>query len=202
MRSQLRSIIKPALVLFIICFIVTAALALTYAITKDTIAERAELDAVNARREVLVDASDFKIMDNYKSFVEKNKELDIIKEVYEGIKDSSVIGYVFSVESKGYGGIMKITVGVNVKGEITGVKIGDNSETPGLGSKASDKRFLSQFINIIPSEPLKVVKAKKVKDEEIAAVSGATISSKAVTKAVQAAVDMTTILIKEGGKME
>lgn len=197
-KSQLRSIIKPAFVLFVICFMVTAALSITYAITKEPIAERAKLDEENARREVLTDVNDFIPIENLDDFSGKNQKLGIIKEAYKGIKDEAVTGYVYLVESKGYGGIMKITVGVNINGEITGVKIGENSETQGLGSKTSDNKFLSQF-HSKPTEPLKVIKSEKKKNEEIVAVSGATKSSKAVTNAVQAAVDMTAELIKEEG---
>jgi electron transport complex protein RnfG len=199
-KNQLRSMIKPAVVLFIICLIVSSALAFTYAITKDTMDERAAKDAENARKEVLAEATGFKPVENMEEIVSKSQELQIIKEAYEGISGDATIGYVFLVENKGYGGNMKITVGINNEGEITGVRIGDNNETPGLGSKASDKSFISQFVNFIPQEPLKVIKAEKTKREEIQAISGATVSSKAVTSAVQAAVDMASELIKEGGK--
>ncbi|HHW48256.1 MAG TPA: RnfABCDGE type electron transport complex subunit G [Clostridiaceae bacterium] len=196
----MRSIIKPTIVLFVICLVVTAALAYTHAITKDKIAERAALDAENARREVLADADSFSRVESIERFINENPELDIVKEVYEGIKDNVSVGYVFLVVSKGYGGDMEVTVGINNKGEITGVKIGNNSETPGLGLKVTDEAFTSQFAGFAPSEPLQVVKREKVKKEEIEAISSATISTRAVTRAVQAAVDMASQLLEEGGK--
>jgi len=103
------------------------------------------------------------------------------------------------VESKGYGGSITITVGIDTEGKITGVEIGDNNETPGLGTKAKDEPFISQFVGIIPEEPLTVVKRNKTKSEEIDAISSATITSRAVTKAVQAAVDINAELMKRGG---
>jgi electron transport complex protein RnfG len=201
-KSQLRSIIKPAIVLLIICLVVTASLAFTYAITRDKIEERAKLDAENARREVLADANYFNRVENIERFIDKNPELNIVKEVYEGVKDNASVGYAFMVVNKGYGGDMNVTVGINNKGEITGVKIGNNSETPGLGLKVTDEAFRSQFVGFAPSEPLQVVKGEKAKQEEIEAISSATISTRAVTKAVQAAVDMASQLLEEGGKAE
>jgi len=198
----LRSIIKPAIILFVICLVVAASLALTHAITKDKIAERAAIDAENARREVLADADSFSRVENIEEYINENQELDIVKEVYKGVKNNTSVGYVFLVVTKGYGGDMEVTVGINNKGEITGVKIGNNSETPGLGRKVTEDAFTSQFSGFAPSEPLQVVKRKKAKKEEIEAISSATISSRAVTKAVQAAVDMASQLLEEGGKAE
>jgi len=198
-KKQLGNLIKPTISLFLICAVVAAALAFTYAGTKDTIAERARLDSENARKEVLAEAEKFEAIENIDALTANNPELSIVKEAYKGYQGSSVVGYVFTVFSKGYGGDIQITIGVDKDGKITGVKIGDNSETPGLGSKASDAKFKSQLENITPKEPLKVVKGKKTKPEEIDAISGATITSKAVVKAVQAAVDAASEIGKGEG---
>jgi len=198
----LRSIIKPAIALLVICLVVSASLAFTYAVTKDKIEERSKLNAENARKEVLADADSFERVENIEKSINKNPELGLVKEVYKGVKDETPVGYVFMVVTKGYGGDMNVTVGINNNGEITGVKIGDNSETPGLGLRVTDDSFLSQFIGFVPSGPLQTVKRAKTKNEEIEAISSATISSRAVTKAVQAAVDMASQLLKEGGMAE
>lgn len=195
----MRDLIKPTISLFVICLVVSAALGFTYAGTKGTIDERARLDAENARKEVLADAEKFEKVGNIDAIAKSKPELNLVQEVYKGLKGDSVSGYVFAVSSKGYGGEIKITVGIDKAGKITGVKIGENSETPGLGSKAAEEPFKSQLVNITPKEPLKVVKNSKTKPEEIDAISGATITSKAVVKAVQAAVDMAREVAKEGG---
>lgn len=197
----MRDIIKPAATLFITCLIVTLSLAFTYSATKGKIAERAEIDAENARKEVLTGVDLFKEIKDIESITKGNSGLEPVKKAFKGLKGSNLIGYVFSSESKGYGGVIRITVGVDAKGKVTGVKIGESKETPGLGSKASDKPFISQFVDLTPKGPFKVIKNKKSKAEEIEAISGATITSKAVTKAVQAAIDTSAKLIqKEGGK--
>lgn len=90
--------------------------------------------------------------------------------------------YAITVAPKGYGGEIKMMVGVNVKGEVTGISIMEMSETPGLGAKANDKKFLSQFLGENPT---------------VKAITGATITSNAVKKGVA---DATTQVkrIKEG----
>ena len=189
MKKQLRDLIKPTISLFLICAVVTAALAFTYVGTKDVIAGRAVQDAENARKEVLSGAEAFEPIEDFGTVTASKPELSMVKEAYKAVVGGSAAGYVFSIDSKGYGGDIRITVGIDKDGKVTGVKIGDNKETPGLGSKASEAPFMSQFDNLVPKEPLKVVKGKKAKPEEIDAISGATITSKAVVKAVQAAVD-------------
>jgi electron transport complex protein RnfG len=174
--------------LFLICVVVSAALGLTYSVTATKIEERSQIDAEAARIEV------FKGADSFLKLDEKN---DVITEVYRAIKDGKTAGYVFIAVSKGYGGNINITIGIDSERKVTGIKIGDNKETPGLGSKTSNKSFLSQFLGFVAKEPLTVVKVKKTKPEEIEAVSGATISSNAVTRAVQAANEMSAELIKK-----
>jgi len=191
----LKDIVKPAVVLFIICFAVSAALALTYSATREKIAERASIDAENAKREVLQKARSFKAVD-INELVKGNSQSDIVREAYVGLNGSKVEGYVFSTVTKGYGGDINIIVGVDMDGRVTGVKVGDNKETPGLGTKASEKPFLSQLVDIIPTGEFVIVKTKKTKPEEVEAISGATITSRAVVKAVQAAVSTAAELKK------
>lgn len=196
----MRDILKPALLLFIICLVVTAAMSFTYVGTKDAIAERAVLNEENARREVMADADKFEEIDDLNSITASNPEFGSIKKAFTGINDGTVIGYVFTIDSTGYGGNIRIIAGVDRDGKVTGVKVGDNTETPGLGAKASQEPFISQFSNLTATEPLKIVKGNSTKPEEIDAISGATITSKAVVKAVQAATDMASELTAKEGK--
>ncbi|NLD22260.1 MAG: FMN-binding protein [Bacteroidales bacterium] len=102
------------------------------------------------------------------------------------------------VTVKGYGGDINMTVGVDIKGHITGVKIGSHNETPGLGAKASEPEFISQFGEVTINDKLVIVKQNKKAANEIQAISGATISTKAVTEGVSAALSAADILIKGG----
>jgi electron transport complex protein RnfG len=192
--ENVRDILKPAAVLLVVCVVVSAALAFTYSITKVTIKERALLEAEEARREVQEAAERFEILDDFESLKEGRPELDVVKEAYTGFKGNDATGHVFAVVVKGYGGDLKMTVGIDLSGNITGVKIGENSETPGLGSKVTEDNFLVQFQGINPQNPLKVVKTEGTRPEEIDAVSGATISSRAVVSGVQAAAEASRLI--------
>ena len=195
----MRNIIKPAFTLFIICAVIAFALAFVNLVTKDIISQRELEAAEKARMEVFSQADNFELVE-YTSTVNRDKaKKGKIIEVYRSIKDKETAGYVFTVASKGYGGDIKVIAGIDMNRKITGVKIGDNKETPGLGSKASDEAFLSKFRNVIPGGAFKVVKASSTRPEEIEALSSATITTKAVVDAVQAAVDAANELINKEG---
>jgi len=199
-KKPLRDIIKPTIVLFLICIVVTMALALTNYATRDAIIEQVRVQEESARREVFSQAEDFEEVKDLDSIFGTSDEDRLVKKVFNSLKDGEIIGRVYSVESKGYGGMISIAVGIDNSGKTTGVKIVSHSETPGLGSKAQDQSFISQLINIKPKEALSVVKVEGTKQEEIDAVSGATISSKAVVKAVQAAIDADSGIKGKGGE--
>ncbi len=190
----MRDLIKPAISLFIICLITTFCLAFVNSITKDTIIERELSDAEEKRKLVLDDADSFKILDG-----EADKdESGLIDEVYAAYSGEELVGYVFNSSPKGYGGEIAVTVGVSSENIITGVQIGNNSETPGLGSKTANKEFTEQFQSKDISGDIVVVKRPVSKDNEIQAVSGATISTNAVTKAVEASAGLAEKLLDGG----
>jgi len=192
----MRSMLKPTISLFVICVAVAAALAFTYLGTKDAKSLREELETKNTMKEVLPEAEKFESIKDISALAGSRPDFSIIKDAYKGFKEKSLAGYVFLIENKGYAGIIKISVGIDKTGKITGVKIGENNETPGLGAKAAEEPFISQFKGLTPAEKLKVVKNGKTKPEEIEAISGATITSKAVVGAVQAAVEMASKINK------
>ncbi|NJD02672.1 MAG: RnfABCDGE type electron transport complex subunit G [Ruminiclostridium sp.] len=183
----MRDMFKPALVLFVICLIVGAAMAFTNFATAGRIEQRITEDSENARKAVLPDADGFVKMnlDKIKA-VSGNSGYDTIKEAYAAKKGDSVIGYVFLAKPAGYAGEINIMIGIDGRGHVSGVEIGDNKETPGLGSKAKDKKFKGQFSDK-KYDIINVVKRKAEKGDEVQAISGATITSKAVSIGVQQA---------------
>jgi len=198
-KRKLRDIIKPAVTLFLICLIVSTALAFTHAVTKETIAERAELDKLNARKAVLTSATDFETIEGIDSLLKGNNGQSAVKEAYRGLNKGGFEGYVFLMSTKGYGGDMELTVGIDKEGKVSGVEIGENDETPGLGGKAQDKTFISQFSGLSIGEKLTTVRGKKSTPDEIQAISGATVTTKAVTEAVQTAMDAAEELMEKEG---
>ena len=170
----MRDIVKVALRLLIIMVVAGLCLGATYAVTQEPIAEQQRIQAENARRAVLPDAASFEEV--------ALSDPGSITACYRGIDASgNPCGYAFSVDAKGFGGTVGLTVGVS-DGAITGVRIGSHSETPGLGAKAADEAFYGQFAG--KSGELTVTKTGAVTDQEINAITAATITSKAVTGAV------------------
>ena len=173
---NLKEVLKPAAILFVICVAVSAALAGTNMLTKDRIAQAAAQKAEESRMVVLPGAESFEESGGH----------------YTG-KDSSgqAVGYVFETESKGYGGTVKVMTGVSTEGSITGVIVLSHSETPGLGVNAEKAEFRDQYQQPVANLTggIQVVKFQAPKEGEIQAMTGATITSTAVTNAVNAAIE-------------
>lgn len=187
---------KDALVLFAITLVSGLCLGFVYDITKGPI-EQATIDKNNRTyQEVLSSASSFTEVEGS---VEKIAELAAsgelagfggvaIESVLEGTDASgTAVGYVInSLSNDSYGGAVKISVGFDADGTITGVGIREINDTPGLGLKAKEPKFKDQYIgkNV---DTLVVTKTGASADNEIDAISGATVTSNAVTNAVNTA---------------
>ncbi|MBE7035173.1 MAG: RnfABCDGE type electron transport complex subunit G [Ruminococcaceae bacterium] len=166
-------------VLFVIAAVVALLLASVNMLTKDTILQNTEREKLQARQMVLSQAESFhELTEVYPAG---------ITSVYAGEKDNKTVGYCVQVSQNGFGGLIDMMVGVLPNGEIAGVTIVSMSETPGLGAKTQEESFLGQFIGQSGGASLNLVKGSKASDEEIVAVSGATISSAAVRDGVYAA---------------
>lgn len=190
----MRDMIKPTFVLFVICLIVGAAMAFTNIATAGVIKQRIIEDSENSRKIVLPEAEKFiKLQaDTIKS--KSKNDYSSIKEAYSAKKGGKTIGYVFLSNPKGYAGEINVMIGINEKGSVSGIQIGDNRETPGLGSKANNSEFKGQYLNKKFSI-VNVVKRKVRKIDEIEAISGATITSKAVSKGVEQSSNMADELL-------
>lgn len=195
MLGKMRNKMKPTISLVVICFVIAFCLAYVNSLTQDKIVERITLKAEEQRKQVLPEADSFKKIENWQG----KDASGYIREVYAAYAGQKLIGYVLSAAPKGYGGEIQVTVGIASNQTISGVRIGDNKETPGLGSKASEGSFINQYLNKSVKNVFKVVKIKPSADNEIQAISGATITSKAVTAAVQSSAELVKILIKDGG---
>lgn len=182
----MNSIVKLGLNLFVICAVAAGLLAGTNQITAPLIEERNNQANNEARQSVLSEATEFKLLDSSEYSSSSDEE---VVEVYEGSNGSDVAGYTIKVLSKGYGGAIELMVGITSDGMISGVNIGNMSETPGLGAKSKEESFYGQYSGK-PATELEVVKSGTAGETEIQAISGATITSKAVTSGVNAAVEV------------
>ena len=113
---------------------------------------------------------------------------DFVTGVVKASDESGVVGWCVNVSSKGYGGMVGFVVGITKDGAVKAINILSHSETPGLGAKSTEPEFYTQF-NDKDKLPLKVVKGSASNPDEIAAISGATITSNAVTDGVNGAVE-------------
>ena len=191
------TLMKDAIILFVITLIAGSALGFSYGLTKGPI-EKAEKEAKqkayqsvykNAEKFDKDDSIDKKVEDSEKFFKENDISGAKIEEVAVA-QDASgqSIGYVISfAATEGYGGEISLSMGMTNEGEITGFEVLKASETPGLGMKCKEDAFKNQFAGI-NADSIEYTKDGAKADNEIDAISGATITTKAVTKGVNAAI--------------
>lgn len=120
-------------------------------------------------------------------------------ELHVGKTSEGLAGYCVTVESKGYGGPIRFVVGLDTKGDVTGITLLSSSETPGLGAKASEEVFRNQYVGQAP-EHFSVTKNQAAAKGEIQALSGATITSRAITDGVNMALETYRMIPKEGDR--
>ena len=181
-----KEFIKLSAVLCAITLIAAVVLAGVNKITAPAIAKAEKEASVKAMKTLLPEADVFE-----DSVSEEN--LKIAK------KDNQVIGYCAKVVSSGYGGDIVMMVGVDESGYIQGIEILSHGETAGLGAKITEGSFKNQFRGKELSN-LKVVKKDTDKPDEFKAVTGATISSRAVGKGIALAKEMDEKEMKEGSQ--
>lgn len=175
-KKNREDIIKPVGVLLAICIIIPLALSVTNKVTAKKIAE---LENENSKKNMqsLVSADDF----------EKCSDGGI--EYYTAIKGGDTAAYIFTESAKGYGGDVSVMTAVKPDGTVAGVAILDVSgETPGLGQNAAKESFYSQYAGLKKGVSL-LKNGAKAENNEVDVVTGATITSTAVTRAVNAALD-------------
>ncbi len=189
----MNKIVKNTLILTAITVVSGLLLGIVYNVTKEPIAQAQENTKQEAYRAVLTDASSFETVDfdaeSALSLLSENGYTsDTITEVAEGKDDSGeTIGYVISVQSsEAYDGTLDLSVGIGSDGTVKGVEMLSISETAGLGMKADEAEFKDQYKdkNV---ESFSVTKTGEDGDNMIDAISGATITSNAVTNAVNSA---------------
>ena len=157
----MKDTLKYSLILSLICFIAGLLLSVVYAIAQPRIQQTKLSQEELAVKKVLPEAGE----------IEKIEKDNL---VYYKASDNrgQLLGYIFVSETKGYSSILKAVVGVGLDGKIIAVKILEQNETPGIGSKITEESFLQRFKN-------------KTKDGPVDTITGATISSSALIKSIQ-----------------
>jgi len=204
----MNKIIKDTLILLVITLISGTALGFVYNFTKEARAMQEEKVKNEAYKTVFKEASSFGAAisvddDALSKYIldrdVKTKSEDSsyendtinaqINEIVEALdKDGNVLGYVITVtDNEAYDGAIKFSVGITKEGIVNGISYLSISETPGLGMKATEDSFIENFSNK-DVDYFKYTKSGAVADNEVDALSGATITTNAVTNGVTAAI--------------
>jgi electron transport complex protein RnfG len=188
-----KRIVHDALILTAFTLVLGFILALVYAVTEKPREEAAQKTVQAAYQQVFKDADSF---EDYDFDVDEANKLvsdagykDTIDGVVTALDSSkNVLGYVITVTAKdGSQGSITFSVGIKNDGTVNGYSITSISETPGLGMKAEEADFYKQFENK-KVDKFDVVKTTPSKDDEIEAITGSTITSKAMANGCNAAI--------------
>ena len=169
--SNWNKIFKPIVVLCTICIVITGALAATNSVTKPIIDAAIVAAQEAARTELLPDATGFTKVEGV--------SVENVSDVY--MADNGV-GTVITCAGKGYGGTVTVMVAFNPDGTIKQLKVTEQAETQGLGTKVTtDASYWTRYEGL-QAKPLTL-------GTDVDAMSGATISSRALLSAVNAAIN-------------
>jgi electron transport complex protein RnfG len=195
MNSETKSMLKDALILFAITVVAGLLLGIVYNITKEPIANQQAKAKIEASKNVFATADIFTEYENFSSDEATNALTDAglsgmdIDEVSQALDASgNILGYVITVtDHNGYGGDIQFSMGVTTDGTLNGISLLSISETAGLGMRAGDV-LVPQFTdkNV---ETFTYTKTGSTSESEIDAISGATITTKAVVNGVNAGLE-------------
>ncbi len=190
-----KGIVKNLVVLTLITVIAGLGLALTYNFTKDAMAEAERQEMLKSIKSVLPqDAQGNALFNNSPDEMSFDVEIDSEETggkkkitLFPGLKDGELIGFAIKASSPlGYGGEVGFMIGVDPDGTIIDTYILKMAETPGLGTKINEEPFKGQF----PGKSIEAGDAITLKKDDsqkgdLDAVTGATISSRAMAKTVR-----------------
>ncbi len=167
--KDLNKLLKMVIVLACICMASALSLAFMYSITDPIIKEYEKKDLLNSLNKTIPEATRFE---------------EVVKEQkWNAYKNDDLIGTVFKVTGKGYGGPIQILFSLDDSKNISKVIIVKQDETPGLGTKITEKKFIDQFTGKNKEEV--TLKKDDMQNGKIDAITAATISSRAVTNAIK-----------------
>lgn len=183
--------LKLGMILFLITAICTGLLGAVNQITTPIIDRNNITAEQEAMKALLTDATDFTQIEDITD--------ETIKKLFIATSGDSCVGYIVKMEPVGYGGAMAVLIGLNAEKKVEGIQILSHSETPGFGANATKDSFLMQFQD--RSVPLEVVKTTP-QENEVEAITGATITSKAIVDSVNAAAAFVNEHQEEWGTMQ
>ncbi|NLW56649.1 MAG: RnfABCDGE type electron transport complex subunit G [Firmicutes bacterium] len=189
-KNELRLVV----VLVLISMLAGGVLAWVSSLTEPKIQAQAELRKKAALQEALTAASTFQPAEALLENAHAAGYGDLV-ESYLGYHDTKQVGLVFVADVKGYSSTIRLSIGVSMDGQLSGVKVISQAETPGLGVKITEPEFLEQpaFREATVDDQLAVVKERG----RVEAVTGATVSSRAVVRGVNQALAVARVFLAE-----
>ena len=181
--------------LVVVLGLITLVCALLLGVANGVTAPKIEQNAIDTRNaamaEIIADATftDAEVPDEYANPSDKNAA--VVTGLYKAEKDGQDAGYCVEVGPKGFGGTVTMIVGINADGTVAGAKVTAHAETPGLGAKSqTDTAWIAQYQGQPADGSLAVTKD----GGSIVPITGATITSRAVTKGVNTAAQLVASL--------
>lgn len=197
-------------IITLITLVAGLLLGLVHTVTAGPIKATEEKTRIETQKEVFSDAVSFEAMEGIEEdagLIKAIEDAGLTKTSVEAVDtaldaDGNKLGYVITAMNKeGYGGEIKLMAGISTKdGElkVNSIAFLTLAETAGMGMKADQPEFKEQFVALAPGEEIIVyTKSGKSAPNEIDAISGSTVTTSAVTKAVNAA--LTAVRYLEGG---
>ena len=189
MNNSKNQFAAPIIVLSCICLVVSLALAFTYKIANPIIVANQNAVAVAARKEILPEADDF-TQDETVTPETGAVSSDGKAQVQEIYAANNGAGYVMTVNTTSFGGALTMMVGIDGEGVITGVKVTEHADTPGVGTKNMEPDYLAQYSGLsalTSGSDVKKESAELASGGSFAFISGASVTGQAVHAGVEAA---------------
>ena len=189
---------RPVIALTIIAALAGLALSGVYSVTKSTIEEQELTKETEAYKAVYPDAASFAVAEEAQGTIAamEGNTTRVNKAYAAKDANGNTIGYALNVTSKGFGGNVTLAMGLTADGKITGISFTELSETAGLGMKADEPAFKEQFAG--KGGKLSLMKGEAGGEQEISAITGASVTSNAVISAVNAGLDLYATVLKGG----
>jgi len=195
MSKSKSTLLKDALILFAISLVLALALGFTYEITKEPIARQRAEKKNAAYRSVMAELETTKESEeltNAAASYENENGITIDEALFAVDENDDIIGFVLTVTTpNGYGGDITIAMGCSAHGMVSGIEFLTLKETAGLGMKAKEESFKSQF-SMKQTDSFAVYKngnSVTAGSTRVDAISSATVTTKAVTEAVNAGIE-------------
>lgn len=184
MRESTKMVLALMIVAMLSGGILSVVNSLTYGLIQDNLARGLH----GSIFQVLTNAESVRVIEGrVQSFEDDSSTLRAVEDsddapllIYQGIDaNGNVVGYTYVSEAAGYGGLVKVMVGVDhLSDTIIGITIVEHVETPGIGTRVEEESFRNQFIGKSANDPIMI-------GNDIDNLTGATVSARAVTEAVR-----------------